>query len=573
MNIIGVNAYHGDSAACLIRDGKLVCAIEEERIRRIKHWAGFPSESIKWCLSYAKVCPSDVDHIAVSRNPLSKLVKKGFRVICSRPKLSFICGRASNYARIVDIKRTFEESFGFKAGSLKAKIWQIEHHRSHLASAFFVSPFDCSALLSIDGFGDFVSTMTGFGKNSKIRVFSDIEFPDSLGIFYTALTQFLGFLNYGDEYKVMGLSAFGNPVYLDKMRKIVKLNNSGLFSLDTSYFMHKRSNVEMTWFSESPKIGRLFSDKLISLLGEPRGEKEELDGHFQDIAASLQAMYEEVFFHILNHLYKKAKSENLSLSGGCAQNSLANGKIYSNTHFKNVYVPPAGHDAGGAIGAAFYLWNQILGNKRNFMMDSAYWGPGFSRDEIKGALYESGLQYEELEEEELFKKAVNEISSGKILGWFQGRTEWGPRALGNRSILVDPRRKEMKDVLNARIKKREWFRPFAPSILEERFTEWFDGIHPAPFMEKVYKIRPEKMGLIPAVTHVDGTARLQTVGLAANTKYYKLIQAFEEQTGVPILLNTSFNENEPIVNTPYDAINCFKKVGMDMLIIESFIIS
>ena len=573
MIILGINAYHGDSSACLIKEGHLICAIEEERLRRIKHWAGFPSESIKWCLSYAGISPEEVDHIAISRNPLSKLTKKALRVICKKPNFSFLCNRFANYEKILDIKRSYAEAFNLKSGSLKTKVRKVEHHRAHLASSFFVSPFERSALLSIDGFGDFVSALTGIGKNNKIKVFDDVEFPHSLGIFYTALTQFLGFWNYGDEYKVMGLSAFGKPLYLDKMRKIVKLRSNGLFALDISYFMHEKENVEMTWLSESPRLGRLFSDKLVSLLGEQRKEGEELDKRFQDIAASLQLMYEEVFFHILNHLYKKTKSENLALSGGCAQNSLANGKIYENTPFKNVYVPPAGHDAGGAIGAALYLWNQLLGNQRKFIMENAYWGPDFSREEIRNLLEENKIRYQEFQDEELFKKTAEHIAAGKIVGWFQGRTEWGPRALGNRSILVDPRRKEMKDTLNARIKKREWFRPFAPSILVERVSQWFEDGHAVPFMEKVYAIKPGKRELIPAVTHIDGTGRLQTVDHKTNPRYYNLIKKFEELTDVPIILNTSFNENEPIVNTPQDALNCFLKTKMDVLILGSYVVN
>jgi len=572
MKILGINAYHGDSSACLIEDGKLICAIEEERLCRMKHWAGFPTESIKWCLSYSNTAFDEVDYIAVSRNPLSKFTKKALRAIFKRAKFSFLCDRLDNYKKILDIKTSYAELFNLKPADLRVKVSKVEHHRAHLASAFFVSAFDEAALLSVDGFGDFVSTMTGIGRNNKIRVFDDVEFPHSLGIFYTALTQFLGFLNYGDEYKVMGLSAYGKPTYLDKMHQILRLKKNGLFELDTTYFLHDRVNLEMTWLSESPSIGRLFSDKLISLLGESRKDSEELGKRFQDIACSLQAMYEEAFFHILNHLYKRAKSDNLCLSGGCSQNSLANGKIYKNTPFKNVYVSACGHDAGGAIGAAFYLWNQVLGNPREFIMNNACWGPDFSREEIKDALDENKIKYQELADEKLFKTVASQIAAGRIVGWFQGRTEWGPRALGNRSILVDPRRKDMKDILNARIKKREWFRPFAPSILVERVGEWFEEGYPVPFMEKVFTIRPEKRELIPAVTHADGTGRLQTVDFSINTRYHRLIKEFENQTGVPIVLNTSFNENEPIVNTPQDAINCFKKVGMDVLVLSNFVI-
>ena len=562
MNILGINAYHGDSSACLVKDGELICAIEEERIRRIKHWAGFPSESVKWCLEYARISPGQINYIAISRNPFFKLPQKALRMVCKRPSFAFLCARAQNYWKLSDINDYF-----------KAKVYKVEHHRAHLASAFFVSPFGEAAVVSVDGFGDFVSAMTGIGKSGQIKILADVEFPHSLGIFYSALTQYLGFWNYGDEYKVMGLSAYGKPAFLDKMREIVKLKNNGLFELDTSYFLHDTEGVEMTWLNDAPKMGKLFSDRLIRLLGSPRREEEELGQRFQDIAASLQAMYEEAFFHILNHLYKKTGLENLCLSGGCSQNSLANGKIYEKTKFKNVYVPPAGHDAGGAIGAAFYLWNQILKKPRTFVMNSPYWGPDFDSNMIRSAIQESQLKFEELNIGDLTKKIAQDIADGKIVGWFQGRTEWGPRALGNRSILVDPRKKEMQDTLNARIKKREWFRPFAPSILMEKTGEWFEDSHPVPFMEKVYKVRQEKRETIPAVVHGDGTGRLQTVDSVINPLYHKLIVDFNNLTGVPIVLNTSFNENEPIVNTPHDAIDCFVRVGMDALALGNFYVS
>ena len=562
MNILGINAYHGDSSACLVKDGELICAIEEERIRRIKHWAGFPSESVKWCLEYARISPGQINYIAISRNPFFKLPQKALRMVCKRPSFAFLCARAQNYWKLSDINDYF-----------KARVYKIEHHRAHLASSFFVSPFDEAAVVSVDGFGDFVSAMTGIGKSGQIKILADVEFPHSLGIFYSALTQYLGFWNYGDEYKVMGLSAYGKPAFLDKMREIVKLKNNGLFELDTSYFLHDTEGVEMTWLNDAPKMGKLFPDRLIRLLGSPRREEEELGQRFQDIAASLQAMYEEAFFHILNHLYKKTGLENLCLSGGCSQNSLANGKIYEKTKFKNVYVPPAGHDAGGAIGAAFYLWNQILKKPRTFVMNSPYWGPDFDSNMIRSAIQESQLKFEELNIGDLTKKIAQDIADGKIVGWFQGRTEWGPRALGNRSILVDPRKKEMQDTLNARIKKREWFRPFAPSILMEKTGEWFEDSHPVPFMEKVYKVRQEKRETIPAVVHGDGTGRLQTVDSVINPLYHKLIVDFNNLTGVPIVLNTSFNENEPIVNTPHDAIDCFVRVGMDALALGNFYVS
>jgi len=574
MIILGVNAYHGDSSAALVRDGRLVGAIEEERLIRIKHWAGFPVEAIKWCLVYAGVDIKDVDYIVISRNPWARFHKKLLRIMLKRPDRSFLKERLSHQKKFRGMRETLAEALGVEAGRIKAKFLNSEHHRCHIASSFFVSPFKEAAVVSMDCFGDFVSTMTGTGFENRIKVHGLVEFPHSLGIFYTALTQYLGFWNYGDEYKVMGLSALGKPAYLDKMRKIVKLKPNGLFELDTSYFLHDNQGLELTWLNGSPGVGRCFSDKLAELLGEPREPGGELEERFQDIAASTQAMYEEGFFHVLNHLHKRTGLKRIALAGGCIQNSLANGKIYAETGFEDIYIPPAAHDAGGAIGAAFYLWHQVLGKKRDFVMETFGWGPDYENGEIRSTLDASGdiTSYEELNEEELTARVAADIADGKIVGWFQGRSEWGPRALGNRSILADPRGKDTKSILNARIKKREWFRPFAPSILQEKTGEWFEGNAAVPFMEKVYKIREDKRGLIPAVCHIDGTGRLQTVSRAASPRYYKLIESFGALTGVPIILNTSFNENEPIVNTPEDAIDCFLRTKMDVLVLENFYI-
>jgi len=575
MIILGINAYHGDSSAAVVRDGKLIAAIEEERIRRVKHWAGFPAEAIRWCLSYSKVDIKKVDYIAISVNPWARIHKKFFRTILKRPKISFLRERLKHQKKFKGIKENLAEYFGVDARNVKAQLVRCEHHRAHISSSFFVSPFQEAAVVSIDSFGDFVSTMVGVGKANRIRILDLVEFPHSLGIFYSALTQFLGFWNYGDEYKVMGLSASGSPTYLEKLRKVITLKDNGLFKIDPTYFLHNSQGIEFTWENEIPKVGKIFSDKLVNLLGQPRDEGEPLGEKFQNIAASVQAMYEEAFFHILNHLHKKTGLKDIALAGGCIQNSLANGKIYEKTSFENVYVPPAAHDAGGAVGAAFYVWCQLLNNQREFVMDFPYWGPCFGTKEIKTALDEScSLQcYKELDEEELVCRVAKDIADGKVVGWFQGRAEWGPRALGNRSIVADPRKKEMQDILNSRVKKREWFRPFAPSILVEDVGYWFEGEQRVPFMEKVYKIREDKRELIPAVCHLDGTGRLQTVSSETNSKYYKLIKEFKLLTGVPIVLNTSFNENEPIVNTPQDAIECFLRTKMDVLVIENFYIT
>ena len=574
--ILGINAYHGDSSACLVIDGKLMNAIEEERINRIKHWAGLPIESIKWCLSDANINIKDVDYIAISRNPYAHFHKKIIRAITKIPTLSFLKNRFSNVNRIKDIKNDILSAFDVEKSLIKAKVEYVEHHRAHIGSSFFVSPFEEAACVTVDGFGDFVSTMRGIGKDNQIQIYDWVEFPHSLGDFYTAFTQYLGFWNYGDEYKVMGLSAYGKPVYLEQLRKIVKLKKNGLFELDTSYFQHNKGGVEMYWDNGNPVFGKTFSDKFVEIFGKPRDKNEEITEQHQNIASSVQAIYEEVFFHILNDAYKKTKIENLALAGGCIQNSLANGKIVKQTPFKNIYIPPASYDAGTAIGAAMVVWHTKYNQPRKFVMKHAYLGPAFSKEEIeisKHSLKEKGYSVEFIKDETiLYQKTAKYIEEGKIIGWFQGRTEFGPRALGNRSILVDPRRKEMKDILNERIKRREWFRPFAPSILEEKVSEWFDQSSAVPFMEKVYKIKYEKQGLIPAVCHIDGTGRLQTVSLNTNPRYYNLIKQFENITQVPIVLNTSFNDNEPIVNTPKDAIECFLSTKMDVLVLEDFLI-
>lgn len=580
MKILGINAYHGDSSACLVIDGVLINAIEEERINRIKHWAGLPMEAIKWCLSDAGIEIQDVDYIAISRNPSAHLHKKILRVLSKTPSLDFLKSRLSNVSKVSDIKTKIVLALNIDVQNIKAKIENVEHHRAHIGSSFFVSPFKEAACVTIDGFGDFLSAMRALGNDRDIKTIDWVEFPHSLGNFYTALTQFLGFWNYGDEYKVMGLSAYGKPIYMNEMNKVVKLKDNGLYELDTSFFLHDKEGVEMLWDNGSPMIGKIFSDKLIELFGPPRNKDEEITEHYKNIASSVQTMYEEAFFHILNDTYKKTKLDKLCLSGGCIQNSLANGKIFEKTPFKNVYIPPASYDAGTAIGAAMVVWHEICKKPRNFIMESSYLGPSYTNEKIKNEIdrFQSKLSTSKCEIEfikdelSLCKKVASLIADGKIVGWFQGRTEFGPRALGNRSIVVDPRSPNMKDILNARVKKRESFRPFAPSILEEKTNEWFEYKYPVPFMEKVYKIRQDKQKLIPAVCHEDGTGRLQTVSKKTNSRYYRLIEQFEEITRVPIILNTSFNDNEPIVNTPEEALICFLNTKMDVLVLENFII-
>lgn len=580
MYILGINAYHGDSSACLIKDGKLLSAVEEERFKRIKHWAGLPMEAIRYCLNEANIGIDLVDHIAVNRNPNANLIRKGLYALQKRPSINLMKDRFKNALNIRDMKEKLAGGFGLDVHRVRADLHHVEHHVAHLGSTFLVSPFGNAAVVSVDGFGDFVGAMWGIGEGNKLIVKDRIFFPHSLGIFYLAVTQFLGFPKYGDEYKVMGLASYGKPIYLDKMRNIVLRDNDGGFKLNLDYFIHHSEGTTMTWESGEPSIGKAYSIKMENELGAARKPEEALTEKHGDLAASLQAMYEEAFFRLLNHVHEKTKSDNLCLAGGCAMNSVANGKIFDKTPFREVYIQPAAGDSGGAIGAACYVWHQILDQGRDFVMNTAYWGPEYSDSDIGDAIAEHVAELNERnckiihvhDALELCRKTAREISLGKVVGWFQGRMEWGPRALGNRSIVVDPRRAEMKDVLNSRIKRREPFRPFAPSILLEKTGEYFEIDYPDPFMIKVYPVKPEKRSVIPAVTHVDGTGRLQTVRKEDNFLYWQLIKEFEDITGVPVLLNTSFNENEPIVCTPKEALDCFLRTKMDVLVLGDTLI-
>ena len=570
MIILGINAYHGDSSASIIIDGKLVAGVEEERFLRIKHWAGFPSQAIAYCLREAGLSIRDVDHVAISRNPLKNLQRKALYALTRRPNLGWMRSRAANMARIRSIEDTLALALGVDRSYVRARAHHIEHHRAHLASAFFVSPFEKAAVASIDGFGDYSSSMTAQGDGRSLQVLSSVRFPHSLGLMYTAVTQYLGFVRYGDEYKVMGLASYGQPSYLEAFRKIVRLKPGSGFELDLRYFRHHTGNVSMTWEAGEPSINQCYSEELVKLLGPARRQEEPLERRHENIAASLQARLEEAYFHILNDLHRVTGHESLCLAGGVAFNSVANGKIFDHTPFRDIYVQAAAGDAGTALGAAYYVHHQLLAQPRQFVMTSAYWGPSFNDAEIRSTLKTYGLPEERLSDAKLMDNTAQAIADGKVAGWFQGRLEWGPRALGNRSILVDPRRAEMKDLLNERIKRREPFRPFAPSILLERVGDYFEKSYPDPFMIKVYPVRHEKRSVIPAVTHVDGTGRLQTVDRDVNPRYWQLIKRFEDLTGVPVLLNTSFNENEPIVCTPKEAVECFLRTRMDVLAIGNF---
>ena len=613
MYMLGINAYHGDAAAALIKDGRIVAAAEEERFNRIKHCAGFPSLASNYCLSAAGIGIEDVEHVGISRDPSAHLHKKILRagqraakeLVGSRqpaggrtqivtvepdetdlmsvtaqpngnghgPKiLQQIADRLRNAARVRDLKEELAKELGIPETKISAQFHNVEHHRAHLASALFVSPFDRAALLSLDGFGDFISTMWGVGEGNSIKVLGQVEYPHSLGIVYTATTQFLGFPHYGDEGKVMGLAPYGTPRFIEVLRDVVRTEPNGQFRLNLSYFRHASEGVEMTWNEGSPRIGKIYTDQFARTFGparEPRGELTQRD---RDLAASLQLRLEEVAFHVLDHLHRETGLSDLGLAGGVAYNSVMNGKILLNTPFRRVFVQPAAGDSGTALGVCYQIWNQLLKQARGEVLEGSYTGPEFRDEEVETELAQSNLKFERLADLEVSARAAREIADGKVVGWFQGRLEFGPRALGNRSIVVDPRRAKMTDILNARIKKREAFRPFAPSILAEHVGDYFEQTHPAPTMLMVYQVKSERRAQIPAVTHVDGSGRLQTVSSSVNPRFYQLIKEFYQITGVPVVLNTSFNEDEPIVCTPRDAIECFLRTQMDVLYLGNYVV-
>jgi len=581
MFILGLNAFHGDSAACLLRNGVMVAAAEEERFRRIKHWAGFPSEAVRWCLSEAGITLSEVEHVAINQDTSANLAKKIGYTLTQRPDLGMVLDRIRKKrerASVVD-----HLAVAFPASRFRGAVHAVEHHTAHLSSAFHASAFSDAVTVSVDGFGDFASAAWGVGHGIEIDVEDRVYFPHSLGIFYQALTQFLGFPNYGDEYKMMGLAPYGKPSFMPLMREIVLLRPDGSYRLNLNYFRHHRERIEYEWDNGAPSVGTLYAPSLEQQLGPARGKEEPLTQRHKDIAHSVQAMYEEAFFHLLNKLHDKHGLDSIAVAGGCGMNSVANGKLRLQTPFQRVYVQAAAGDAGGAIGAALMVWHQVgasAAQQRVAPHDHAYWGPAFSDDEIRLVLdaERSRIDTEHCsvihiqDVMELARTTAVEVADGNVVGWFQGRMEWGPRALGNRSIVCDPRRADMKDILNLKIKRRESFRPFAPSVLRSAVAEWFEQDDDVPFMMQVYQIREEKRSQIPAVTHVDGSGRLQTVYEHTNPRYYALIRAFYDISGVPMVLNTSFNENEPIVCRPEEALDCFLRTKMDMLVMGGWVI-
>lgn len=569
--ILGINAYHGDASASLVIDGRLVAAVEEERFNRIKHWAGFPAESIRWCLAEGGVRPDDLDHVAISFDPRANVGRRLAFVARNRPSLRAIADRLKRQGKTLDLEMQFAMAVECNPHALKAKFHRIEHHQTHVAAGFLISPFEDAAVLSVDGMGDFTSTLTALAQGTDWKEFDRVWFPHSIGFLYSAMTMYLGFPYYGDEYKVMGLAPYGEPEFADFFRKLI-YPKGDTFELNLDYFTHHKKGIRMSWNDGAPMVEPFHSKLLEKELGPMRKKGEEMTPRYDNLAKSLQVVTEEIILHLLNRLHVKAKCPNLCMTGGVAMNSVANGKITRHTPFENVYIPAGAADNGTSFGAAFYVWNKVLAGARGFVQDHAYWGCESTDDECLAAIREAGLPCETLDEDALLERTVEKMLEGKVVGWFQGKMEFGARALGNRSLIADPRRTDMRDIINLRIKFREKFRPFAPSILEEHVGEWFEIDEPAPYMEKVFPIKKEKHALIPAVTHVDGSGRLQSVSKRTNPRYHALITKFYEKTGVPIVLNTSLNENEPVVRLPKEAISCFLRTDMDVLVLGNCLI-
>lgn len=565
-SILGINAYHGDSSAALLIDGQLVAAVEEERFNRVKHWAGFPAESIRDVLAQGNLTVADVEHVAVSFDPKANLGRKALFTLINRPSFRSIVDRLQRQGKSLSLRQQLAETCGVAESVVQAQIHNIEHHDAHIACGYLLSPFDSAAILSIDGMGDFVSTVTARGEGFEVAKFDEVFYPHSLGFLYNALTIYLGFPNYGDEYKVMGLAPYGEPEYVDELREII-VPKGRTFELNLDYFTHVKQGISMSWDGGYPKVEAFHSLLLEERLGPARNPQDELTQKHENIAASLQCVTEEIIFHLLKQLHERVRCENVVLVGGCAMNSVANGKVTRQTPFREVYVPVGAADNGTAIGAAFQVWHRVLQRPRTFQLEHGFWGSPVEASASQAAIERAGITARKMPHEELLDYVVDQLCDGKVVGWFQGRMEFGARALGNRSLLADPRRADMREIINLKIKFREKFRPFAPSILEEHVGAYFEIDEPSPFMERVLPIRPEQRAAIPAVTHVDGSGRLQSVSRRTNPLYWELIERFRQRTGVPMLLNTSLNENEPIVRTPEEAVSCFQRTAMDMIVL------
>ncbi len=589
MNILGISCYYHDAAAALLHDGELVAAAEEERFTRVKHDFSFPKAAIQFCLESAGIKGSDLDYVAFFEKPFRKFDRILMTTLQTYPR-SWKVFRESMITWMID-KLWVGAKISAELGIPKDRVLFCEHHLSHAASGFLCSPFEEAAILTVDGVGEWVTGTWGVGRDNGIDLRKQMVFPHSLGLLYSAFTAFLGFEVNEGEYKVMGMAPYGRPRYVDKVWKLIRLSSDGSFSLDMDYFCFHHS------------ADKMFNRRFVKLFGEPRPPKmlfftaesgfpsyfgeapsnyAELctrNQHYADIAASIQRVTEDVLLAMARHIHKETGLKRLCIAGGVGLNSVANNRILRETSFEELFIQPSAGDGGGALGAALWADNVLLGNPRRFRMEHAYWGKSYPLSEIRGFLDENRISYQHIKSEErLLDLVVDRLQQGKVIGWFQDRFEWGPRALGNRSILADPRNPQMKDIVNTKIKFREPYRPFAPSVLAECAESYFDlpnaaRHHPARYMLYVVPVRPCKQSALPAITHVDGTGRLQTVFRESNPRYYNLIERFAQATGVPAVLNTSFNlKGEPIVNTPANAFNTFSRSEMDTLVLGDFVI-
>jgi carbamoyltransferase len=561
MYILGLSCFYHDASACLLKDGKIIAAAEEERFTRKKHDINFPVNAAKWCLKYAGIKINEVDSIGFYEKPLLKFERLLSQHLQMFP-LSFYAFYKATPTWINEklrVQRIIRKKLKYKKG-----IIFVKHHLAHAAASYLCSPFKEAAILTIDGVGEWETTALGYAKESNVILTKVIDFPHSIGLLYSTVTAFLGFKVNDAEYKVMGLAPYGKPTYYNNFKKIIDIKEDGSYHLDMSYFVY-HYKVAMP------------SKKFIKEFGPVRKRETEITQRHKDIAASLQKITEEVILKMLNYLYKGTKCQNICVSGGVALNSVANGKILRNTPFKRIYIQPAAGDAGTSIGVALYVYNTLLNKERNFLLESAYLGPSFATSEIKDFLDENKVKYSALEYSNIPKTVARLVYENNVIGWFQGRMEWGPRALGSRSILSNPCNPKMKEILNLKVKHREYFRPFAPVVRTEDAIDYFECDEPVPlptdFMLMVYPIKKEKQKLIPAVTHVDGSGRLQTIRKEQNKLYWETIKEFGKISKVPILINTSFNiRGEPIVCTPYDAYKCMMGTGIDYLMIDKFLI-
>lgn len=569
--ILGINAFHAGASAAVLVDGVPVAAVAEERLNRVKYYAGFPTHAVRQCLAMAGAALRDVDEVAIGRDPAANRARKAAYLLRNPARLGNLLKIRSARGELNDVRALLASNLEVDPSTFRFRTHRVEHHLAHIASAYHASGWDRAAGISIDGSGDFVTCMMAECSGAQIRPLHRIYVPHSLGSLYSMVCGFIGYDKYGDEGKVMGLAPLGENRYREHFDDMVRLTPGG-FTLNQKYFLPFGSNPGMSINERGEMVmHRHHSDHVVRLFGEPRRPGDELTQRDMDLARGVQHAFEQVYMHLLRLLHARVPVERVAMAGGCALNSVANGMLFDQTPFRHTYIQPAAGDDGLALGAALHVSRSVLGERVDAPMETAYLGVGYSDDEIERELRRLGVPFQRHTRESLLQAAVDEIERGNVVGWYQGRAEWGPRALGNRSILTHPGFPGMKDVLNARIKRRESFRPFAPAVLAERQHEVFTHDHPSPFMLHVYEIRPEWRERLSAVNHVDNTGRLQTVARDENPLYYDLIRTFEGRTGIPVLLNTSFNENEPIVNSPAEAIECFSRTRMDALVIGPFV--